>query len=155
MHDPASELPRIPLPRLYEKSSNAGDSPRHEADHGSIYERFSTRTRPLVVLAHPPVLVDPGDRPLHHPSSRQHLEKPLGGNSLCQSTTTPSLAHSLAHAINTSSGAGFFGRSTSSTLHPRVFSTQSAPPCLLLGNPRPTTDAVGGGTARSPAAAAP
>ncbi|HET7272527.1 MAG TPA: hypothetical protein VFI90_15750, partial [Rubrobacter sp.] len=31
---------------------------------------------------------------------------PCGGMSFCQSTATPSLAHSLAHAINTSLGAG-------------------------------------------------
>src|SRR5215204_4385532 len=32
--------------------------------------------------------------------------KPLGGSSFCQSTATPSSAHSLAQAINTSSGGG-------------------------------------------------
>ena len=49
---------------LYEKPSNTGEPPRHEADHGSIYERLPARTRPLVVFAHPPVLVDPSYRPL-------------------------------------------------------------------------------------------
>jgi hypothetical protein len=44
--------------------------------------------------------------------------RPLGGSSFCQSTAAPSLAYSLAQVINTSSGAGFRGRSTSSTLHP-------------------------------------
>ena len=38
--------------------------------------------------------------------------KPLGGSRFCQSTAAPSLAHSLAQVINTSSGAGFQGRST-------------------------------------------
>src|SRR5215212_2951270 len=92
----------------------------------SIYERFPARTRSLVIFAHPPLLVDPGHRPLHHPPAREHLEAFLG-ISFCQSTSTPSLAHSAAHLINTSSGAGFFGRSRSSTPQPRVFSTQSAP----------------------------
>jgi hypothetical protein len=32
------------LERLYEKVSNAGQSPHHEATHGSIYERFAART---------------------------------------------------------------------------------------------------------------
>jgi hypothetical protein len=58
------------LERLYEKPSNTGEPPRHEANHASIYERLAARTRPLVVFAHPPVLIDPGDRPLHYPSSR-------------------------------------------------------------------------------------
>src|SRR5215217_8440037 len=35
------ELRRIPLPRLYEKASNAGQPPHHETSHGSIYERFA------------------------------------------------------------------------------------------------------------------
>jgi hypothetical protein len=126
-----SELPRITLPRLYEKSSNTGETPRHEANHGSVHQRLATRTQPLVIFAHPPLLVDPCQCPLHHPSPRQHHEA-FGGNSLRQSTLTPSLAHSLAHAISTFSGAGFFGRSTRSTLQPRVFSTQSAP----LSSPR-------------------
>ena len=30
--------------RLYEKPSNTGEPPRHEANHGSIYERFAART---------------------------------------------------------------------------------------------------------------
>src|SRR5215217_3802246 len=45
MHDHESELRRIPLPRLYEKSSNTGEPPRHEADHGSVHERLAARTR--------------------------------------------------------------------------------------------------------------
>ena len=53
------ELLRIPLPRLYEKVSSADEAPRHEADHGSVHERFPARTQSLVVFAHPPLLVDP------------------------------------------------------------------------------------------------
>ena len=30
--------------------------------------------QPLVILAQPPVLLYPSDRPLHHPPTRQHLE---------------------------------------------------------------------------------
>jgi hypothetical protein len=37
-------LPRILFPRLYEKSSQGGQPPRHQANHGSIYQRFAART---------------------------------------------------------------------------------------------------------------
>src|SRR3954468_19488029 len=52
------------LERLYEKSSNTREPPRHEANHGSVHQRFPARTQPLVIFAHPPVLIDPGDRAL-------------------------------------------------------------------------------------------
>src|SRR5215212_4414972 len=38
------ELPRITVPRLYEKSSSAGETPPHEADHGSVHQRLAART---------------------------------------------------------------------------------------------------------------
>jgi hypothetical protein len=69
---PEVQLPRIHLLRLYENPSKAGQPPRHEADHASIYQRFPARTRPLVVFAHPPVLVDPRNSPFHYPPPRQH-----------------------------------------------------------------------------------
>jgi hypothetical protein len=115
------------LERLYEKVSSADKAPRHEANHGSIYERLAARTQPLVI----PKLILLFWSIQAIVRSTTHLlgntKKPLGGISFCQSAFTPSLAHSLAHAISTSSGAGFRGRSTTSTLHPRVFLTQSAP----------------------------
>src|SRR5215208_2924822 len=74
--------------------------------------------------------------------------KPSGGSSFCQSTATPSLAHSLAQDINSSLGAGFFGRSTRSTLHPRVFSVPSPRLCPPHGSPPPATAEKGGGAAR-------
>src|SRR5918992_5345810 len=79
--------------RLYEKSSNTGEPPRHEADHRSVHQRLPARTRSLVVFAHPPVLVHPGDRALHHPPLLGNTTKPSGGNCLRHSTATPSLAH--------------------------------------------------------------
>jgi hypothetical protein len=39
-----AELLRRHLLRLYEKASNSGQPPHHEATHGSIYERFAART---------------------------------------------------------------------------------------------------------------
>src|SRR4051794_16668017 len=77
-----SELPRINLMRLYEKSSNTSEPPTHEADHGSVHQRLPARTRPLVVFAHPPVVVDPSDRSLHNPATRQHHEAFRGQQSL-------------------------------------------------------------------------
>src|SRR5215208_3713973 len=76
---PAKEAWRISLgkvyspkcvERLYEKVSNTDEPPRHEANHRSVHERFSARTKSLVIFAHPPVLADPSDRPLHHPPTR-------------------------------------------------------------------------------------
>src|SRR5215216_5132344 len=61
-----------------EKSSNTSEPPRHEANHGSVHQRLPARTRPLVVFAHPPVVVDPCQCPLHYPPTRQHYEA-LGG----------------------------------------------------------------------------
>src|SRR5215211_5292944 len=60
--------------RLYEKSSQADQPPQHEATHGSIYERFPARTQPLVIFAHPPILVDPRKCPLYYPPTWQHLK---------------------------------------------------------------------------------
>src|SRR5215210_6758142 len=71
--------------------------------------------------------------------------KPLGAMSFSQSRATPSLAHSSAHALSTSSGAGFFGRSSSSTVHPRVFSVPNLHPYPLRGSHRPATDLGGAG----------
>src|SRR5215208_4846920 len=113
--------------RLYEKVSNSGEPPRHEANHGSVHQRLAARTRALVVFAHPPVLLDPQAIVLSTTHRLGSTRKPSGGSSFSQSTATPSLAHSLAHAINTSFAAGFLGRSRRSTLHPRVLRTQSAP----------------------------
>jgi hypothetical protein len=35
--------------RLYEKPSNTGEPPRHEANHDSFYQRLPARTHPLVI----------------------------------------------------------------------------------------------------------
>src|SRR5918993_653909 len=80
-HHASRAFSRQSRERLYGKSSNSGESPRHEADHGSVHHRFAARTKPLVVLAHPPLLVDPRQRTLHHPPTRQHQEA-FGGHEL-------------------------------------------------------------------------
>src|SRR5215204_2376844 len=84
------ELLRIHLPKLYEKSSNTSEPPRHEAYHGSVHQRLPARTEPLIVFAHTPVLVDPCQRPLHDPPSRQHHEA-LGGQQ-----SLPIYSHALS-----------------------------------------------------------
>src|ERR687890_1026479 len=51
--------------------------------------------------------------------------KPLGGSSCSQSMATPSLAHSLAHALITFFGAIFGGCCTTSTVQPKAPSIHS------------------------------
>src|SRR5918994_2699471 len=48
--------------------------PYHETGNRHIDERFSGGAQPLVVLAHPPVLVQPREGALHHPAPRQYHE---------------------------------------------------------------------------------
>jgi transposase len=47
-----------------------GQTPHHQPYHRGIHKRFCAGAQPLVVLAHPPVLGEPGEGPLHHPSTR-------------------------------------------------------------------------------------
>jgi hypothetical protein len=86
--------------------------------------------RGLACLAHPTVVPDLGKGALHHPTAQQRY-KPLGGKSLSQSAFTPSFNHCLAHFISPSLEAGLEaglrGRSTGSTLHPKVFSIHPLP----------------------------
>src|SRR5215217_4604157 len=71
------ELPRTPLRRsptsqnspseTVWKFSGTRQPPHHQADHCRVDERFCASTKPLVILAHPPVLREPGEGPFHHP----------------------------------------------------------------------------------------
>src|SRR5215216_5099684 len=69
------ELRRTPLWRTSENSSSetvwkfsgTRQPPHHQADHCRVDERFCASTKPLVILAHPPVLREPGEGPFHHP----------------------------------------------------------------------------------------
>src|SRR5215217_8890505 len=92
----------------------------------AVDERLAGRVQPFVVLAQPAVVADPG-KERSTTQRRGKTSNPCGGSSFCQSTLTPSLAHCSAHAISTSLGATLRGRSTSSTVHPSVFSTQPLP----------------------------
>jgi hypothetical protein len=129
------EVRRIHLLKPYEKVSSTGKAPRHEATHGSIYERLDARTEILVVFAHPPVVVDPRKRAFHHPPPRQY-QKTFGGQQFL-----PIYLHTLFGPLHqsTSLGAGLRGRSTSS---PRSTPRSSPPnlcPCLRRGSRRPAT----------------
>jgi hypothetical protein len=55
------------------KLSATSQPPNHQADHGRVDERFRACAQPLVIFAHPPVLVCPRTCPLHHPSAGQSL----------------------------------------------------------------------------------
>src|ERR687889_839133 len=63
---------------------------------------------------------------------RGKTRKPLGAINLCQSTSLPSLAHSCAQSLATSSGSGFRGLRTTSTLKPNASSAHLQP--ILVGH---------------------
>ena len=149
-----AQLPRILLLRLYEKGSSASQSPQHEATHGSVHERFATRTEPLIVLAHILRLWQIQAKERSTTQRRGNTTKPFGGISRSQSTTVPSFSHCSAHAMSPSLGAGFFGRSTRSTLHPNTLSTHSLPLSSLLGSRHRPTGEKGGESAHRLAAVA-
>src|SRR5215204_5729121 len=65
--------------------------------------------------------------------------KPSGGSSFCQSTATPSLAHSAAHLINTPSGAGFLWGALRDPHSTPGSSRPSLCPCPLRASPPPAT----------------
>src|SRR5215211_1099783 len=51
------------------KILSTSQPPYHQPCHRRIDERFSGGAQPLVILAHPPVLREPGEGPLHYPSA--------------------------------------------------------------------------------------
>ena len=59
--------------------------------------------------------------------SKQEIEDPRGGMSLSQLIFLPSLAHSLAQTLATSSDTGFGGLRTTSTLKPITSSAHLLP----------------------------
>src|SRR5215212_6785925 len=52
------------------KASLASQPSHHQAAHRHVDERFATLGQPLVVLAHPPVVIYPGKRSLHYPAAK-------------------------------------------------------------------------------------
>src|SRR3712207_3669825 len=80
----------------------------HKAAHRHVDERFSALRQPLVVFAHPPVLSQPREGPLHYPSSRQEGSKtlwlflqllPIDLNSLFGQLPYPFLHHLLRNRL--------------------------------------------------------
>jgi hypothetical protein len=115
------------------KVSDTGQAPHQQPNHRSLDKRLCADAQPLVVLAHPSVLAQLCEGPLHYPPTRQDLSKPRRrGSSLCQSIFSPSLAHSSAQILVAIFSGARFGlvRCTTSTLRPNSFSTHSLPlPC--------------------------
>ena len=110
------------------KFSDMGQAPHHQADHGCVDERFCASTKPLVVLAHPPVLIQPGGwfappptcgvEP-HNPS-RRHQPLPVHLLALLGPLPGPP-------RFATSSGTGLGGLRTTSTLKPNTSSAHLLP----------------------------
>src|SRR5215207_2170896 len=59
-----------------QKLPSTGQTPHHHTGHSHVDERFARSGKPLVILAHPPVLVQPRKRPLHDPPTWQDDETP-------------------------------------------------------------------------------
>ena len=116
-----TKLPQMDFgERLYEKPSNTGETPRHEANHGSIHQRLAARTKLFVVFTYPPVLVDPGQRALHHPPGH------------------PSGLRDLLALF--ASGLFLGGTFALFIPEPRRLRPRRAAGRLLLGGPAPATD---------------
>src|SRR5215217_6964008 len=58
------------------KLLRTGQPSYHQPRHRRIDERLPRGAQPLVVLAQPTVVGDPGEGALHHPPTRQHPETP-------------------------------------------------------------------------------
>jgi hypothetical protein len=48
-----------------------------KAYHGCVDERLAARAKPLLFVTHPLVVIEPGERALHHPAPWQDLNFPL------------------------------------------------------------------------------
>ncbi len=68
----------IMRPWVARRADRSGCDPAgHQPDHGPLDHGFGVLREPLVVMVEPPAAADPGQGPLHHPASRQHLEPDL------------------------------------------------------------------------------
>jgi hypothetical protein len=53
----------------------------YDLGHGDVDERLAARDRPLVILAQPPILPEPGEHRLYHLPAGQGFEPPRPGSS--------------------------------------------------------------------------
>ena len=113
------------------KLLRTGQPPHHEPRHRRVDEGLPGGAQPLVVLGHPLVME------IHAKvrSTTQRLgrtRKPLGGMSLCQSTSLPSLAHSAAQPAQRSAT---FSGSAFGACAPPLRSSPSPPRPTLCPSP--------------------
>src|SRR5215213_11911539 len=88
------------------KLLRTGQTPRHQPYHRRVDERLRARAQPFVILAHPPVLREPGEGPLHHPPprqshvpSRRHEPLPVDFLALLGPFSRPNLRHLLWYGL--------------------------------------------------------
>src|SRR5215208_3231425 len=86
------------------KLLGTGQAPHHQTRHRRIDKGLSCGAQPLVVLGHPPVVRDPGERSLYDPSTRQdpeasrrHQLLPIHLSALLSPLLSPRLGHLLRH----------------------------------------------------------
>jgi hypothetical protein len=88
-----TQMAKVELPETVWKFLHTGQPPHHKPRHRREDERFPCGAQPLVVLG--PLLrlwlIQAKVRSTTHLRGRRR--KPRGGISLCQSTSSPSLAH--------------------------------------------------------------
>src|SRR5215212_2077449 len=75
------EPPALPLALIHQppretvwKVSGTHQPPHHQTNHSCVDERLCASAEPFVILAHPSVLIQPGEGAFHHPPPRQHHE---------------------------------------------------------------------------------
>jgi hypothetical protein len=92
------EVRRIPLLETVWKVLRTSQPLHHEPRHRRVNKGLPCGAQSLVVLGHPPVMRDPQAKVRSTTHLRGSTVKPRAGISFCQSTCSPSLAHSCAQS---------------------------------------------------------
>src|SRR3712207_7573817 len=75
-------------------------SPHHKPRHRRVHEGLSSGAQPLVVFAHAPVVGDPREGALHHPTPRQDPETPRRHETLDRKSTRLNSSHAnISYAV--------------------------------------------------------